>query len=124
MMVLLRRSGDRTINLTFDAFEDTCRIVFTIEHEENVKSENIRTDGLFCKEDGSSGVISSVMDFCELYSWKLLCKAGKDSFAVALSIPVCNYKPIRFENVTDRSFVTVIEQATSLLSDEIDSIFR
>lgn len=122
LMVLFRKSNNRTVKITLNTLEDRCRIAFTIERNESVKNGKLITDEIISEKDGSAEVISSIIDYCELFSWKLICKSGKESFTVALSIPICNYKSIRFENVTDMSFVTEIKKATDVLVDDINSL--
>ena len=123
MIMMLRRSKDRLLDVRLNSEDDRCNIVMKIKSNSE-RCEGIRAGDIFPDSEDFTAVLRSLEKLCEIYSWKLFFKTAKGSTAAVLSLPLKNYRPYRFRNEDDIYLTEITRSVGELLDDEIISVLE
>ncbi|MBQ7821786.1 MAG: hypothetical protein IJ391_05840 [Clostridia bacterium] len=124
MTAMLKIADERTLVISLEEADGVCKIVLDIKSNVCSKEGNIRAGDVFENDPLTGKVVSSLEEVCKIYSWKLFCKSLKGRLLTVLSIPTCNYEPLRFRNVSDTGREPAVKQVTDMLSEQITSVLN
>lgn len=117
-MVMARKSDTHEIGIYISQSGDTCSVILKIPCNGFYKRTRMRPDMIFEDDEPAKRSLKSLIDFCALYSWKLVARADTDCIEIAFSLPAYNHEPVRFRNETQDSCIRAGNQIALVLNDD------
>ncbi len=118
MTVMLRRSDTRLLDLSYSMADGVFGITLRAECE-NERTGHMTVRDAFAADPLVCSIMSSVEELCELYSWKMVCRINKHEMSTCITLPVCNYDPLRFRGEDPDVFESAVGELTGLLEEQI-----
>ncbi len=110
---LLEVSSDKSASCFVERLESSCKFSVSVGYTAAVKEKRVKAKDIFGEE--ASRVIESVIEFCELFSFKFLLKTHKSRLEAVICLPIYNVRPAMFKNEELERFEKEINMAMLLL---------
>ncbi|MBE6605888.1 MAG: hypothetical protein E7635_02480 [Ruminococcaceae bacterium] len=124
ILAVMNKSNDRRVSVRINQREGMCNIIAEAACAGSLRDSRVKPEELFADDEESARVINSLVNFCSLYSWKLIARVKQESVALALCMPVHNVESVKFRNKTDKNCTVAIKQVMPFIEDGIEKIIK